>query len=464
MLHPPSPPAAVPQRQLSLWDSTSIIVGIILGATIYRSSPTIAGCLPGIGGLLSVWLLGGILSLLGALCYAELATAYPEEGGDYVYLNRSFGSSVGFLFAWSQLWVVRPGSIGLMAFIFADFANDIWPQAPMEKATPVLLAYALVPIVLLTVVNMLGVQESKWTQNLLTAAKLLGLAAFILVGLLHAAPAPAAETPVTAPAADSSNFGLAMILVLLAYGGWNEMAFVAAEVRDPARNILRALLLGTLAVAAIYVLISLAFVHALGFAGMQTPTAAVQVLELGLGRWASLAFSLLLCTSALGAINGQIFTGSRIYYAMGQDHRIFAWLGRWHPRLGTPVPSLLIQMLITAALVVGFGQIQVGGSGQFKTGFDRMVLLTTPVFWAFLLLVGLAVPVLRYREPQTPRPFRTPLCPFVPLVFCSSCGFAVYSSLRYAYENKSWEALWAVGILLAGVAMLGARRWLAPRR
>lgn len=442
---------ATPLRQLSLWDSTSIIVGIILGAAIYRSSPTIAASVPSAGWLLGVWILGGVLSLLGALCYAELATTYPEEGGDYVYLNRAFGSGIGFLFAWSQLWVVRPGSIGAMAFVFAEYANAIWPQATGEQATLVLLLYAVLPIAVLTIINILGVREGKWTQNLLTTVKLLGLVAFMLVGLLYAEPvSTTAEVATAAPASSATNFGLAMILVLFAYGGWNEMAFVAAEVRDPARNILRALLLGTVAVAAIYLLVSLAFLHGLGFAGMRDPAAATQVLGLGLGDAAGRVFSLLLCVSALGAINGQIFTGSRIYYAMGRDHRLYTWLGRWHPRLGTPVPSLLIQMLITLGVVLGFGRV--------TGGFERMVNFTTPVFWTFLLLVGLGVVVLRYRQPQIPRPFRTPLLPMIAMIFCGSCGFMVYSSLTYAYQNNSWEARWAVAILLLGVGMLALNR------
>lgn len=446
--------SAAPKRQLTLFDSTSIIVGIIIGAGIYRSSPTIASLVPNLGWLLAAWLLGGLFSLVGALCYAELATAYPEAGGDYVYLNRAFGSWAGFLFAWSQLWVVRPGSIGVMAFAFAEYANDIWPRAPKDEAVYVLLAYALVPIVILTAINILGVREGKWTQNLLTTVKVLGLGAIFLVGLLSTAPAnPAVPAAVKPQGFHLTSFGLAMVFVLFTYGGWNEMAFVSAEVRNPNKNILRALLLGTVAVAAIYVLVTLAFVHALGFQGMRSPTLAADLLQLSLGDWAGRAISVLICISCLGVINGQIFTGARIYYAMGKDHRLYSWLGHWSPRLGTPVPSLVIQTLVTLVLVVGFG--------LSKSGFESMVKFTTPAFWSFLVLVGLAVFVLRYREPQVTRPFRTTFYPVTPVLFCLSSAYMVYSSLDYAIKFRSWEAIWAVAILALGVVMIFFNR---PRK
>ena len=190
-----SAPLDAPRRELGLFDSTCIIVGIIVAAGIYRSSPDVARLAPNAAALLGLWLLGGALSLLGALCYAELATAYPQEGGDYVYLTRAFGRRVGFLFAWCQLWIVRPGSIGVMAYAFADYANRIWPRAEGGRGAYVLVMYAAGSIIALTAVNILGVREGKWTQNVLTVAKMIGLTAIVTVGFLHAAPAsPAAAT------------------------------------------------------------------------------------------------------------------------------------------------------------------------------------------------------------------------------------------------------------------------------
>ncbi len=440
-------PTAAPRRELTLLDSTCIIVGIIIGAGIYRSSSDVASLAPNAIWLIGLWLLGGAFSLVGALCYAELATAYPREGGDYVYLSRAFGRAVGFLFAWCQLWIVRPGSIGAMAYAFAEYANRIWPQAEGGSGIYVLAVYAVGAIVVLTAVNILGVREGKWTQNTLTAAKVLGLGAIVAAGFLYAAPASATPPPPPVQTAGLAlaDLGLAMIFVLFTYGGWNEMAYVGAEVKEPRKNILRALLIGTLAVTAIYVLVNLAFLHALGLEGVRHATVAADVLELGMGPWAGLAISVLICISALGAINGQIFTGARIYYAMGSEHRLYAWLGRWNARRGTPVCSLVVQGAITLVLAVWFG--------LSREGFESMVKFTTPGFWFFLTLVGVSVLVLRRREPSVARPYRVPGYPVTPVLFCLSCALMVYASVAHAVQYRSWEALWSIAILLAGVAM-----------
>jgi len=336
--HDPAPSAA-PQRHLTLFDSTCIIVGIIIGAGIYETTWLIASnvptnwtllpsfsllgvwsfpgvVVPGAWSLVAVWIIGGILSLLGALCYTELANMYPKEGGDYVYLTRAYGRPIGFLFAWSQLWVVRPGSIGAMAYIFARYANRLVPLdsylagiAPMEPGQMAMLVYAAGSVLLLSAINILNVQTGKWTQNLLTVLKFLGLGAVCVVGFLVESPkSGVAAAP--ASGGGSIDIGLAMILVLFAYGGWNEMAYVGSEVRNPKKNILRALLLGTVAVMACYVVATLAFLHAFGFEGVRGAQAvAADVMQLHLGPPGEKFISLLIAVSALGSINGQIFTG-----------------------------------------------------------------------------------------------------------------------------------------------------------
>jgi amino acid transporter len=242
------------------------------------------------------------------------------------------------------------------------------------------------------------------------------------------------------------TFGLTMIFILYAYGGWNEMPYVAAEVRNPTKNILRAMLLGTVAVSAIYILVSLAFVHALSFEGtVQSKAVAADVLKKGVGDWGGKFISLLISISALGAVNGQIFTGGRIYYAMGAQHRLFARLGQWHPTLGTPVWSLLIQAVITVALVIGFGRAE----GAFKA----LVIFTTPVFWLFLVMVAQSTFVLRQFEPDAPRPYKMPLFPLPAVIFALSSFYMAYTGIDYALSNKSSQAFWSIGLLLAGVVL-----------
>jgi len=442
--------AAAPVRQLTLFDSTCIIVGIIVGATIYESAPLIALTVGNTWQLIALWLAVGVLTLIGALCYVELGTAYPHEGGDYAYLTRAFGRRTGFVFAWVQLWVVRPGSIGAMAYVFATYAHKIVPfTLGSDRLT--MAAWASAAIIVLTVLNILGIRTGKWTQNLLTALKVLGLLVIIAVAFFWAAPVGAEA----ATGQQALPLVLGLIFVFYAFGGWNEMAYVGAEVRNPERNIYRALVLGTIATTLVYLLVNVAFVSALGFGGLQQSKAvAADVLKHATGRGGELAISLLICVSALGVVNGMLFTGSRIYYAMGREHRLYRWLGQWDQRSGTPVPSLVIQAVITLAVVLGFGLLTGGNATTTARGaFDKMVVFTTPVFWFFLLLVGAAVFVLRVREPDTRRPFRVPLYPLVPAIFCLSSAFMLYKSTAWAYENKSVEALWSIGILVAGIAL-----------
>jgi amino acid transporter len=295
----------------------------------------------------------------------------------------------------------------------------------------------------LTGINLLGIQEGRWTQNVLTTVKFLGLGVVCAVGLFLGGAAH--ETVAQPSAVGTPDFGQAMILVLFVYGGWNEMAYVGAEVRNPRKNILRALVLGTLAVTLIYLAANLAFLRTLGFDEVRhSPDVAGEVLGQAFGNWSARFIKSLIAVSALGAIQGMIFTGARIYYAMGQDHRLYAWLGRWGRR-DTPVRSLVVQAAITLALVVGFG--------WSKGGFSTLVNFTTPVFWIFFCLVAVSLFVLRRRRPQLERPCRVPLYPILPLIFCLSCALMIYASLSWAIGHRSYEALWAIALLAVGIVL-----------
>jgi len=424
----------VPRKELSLFDSTCIIVGIIIGAGIYETAPTVAAQMPGWIGVLGIWLVGGLLALAGAMCYAELATAYPHQGGDYVYLNRAYGPWAGYLFGWSQMAIVRPGDIALMAFVFARYANQLY--VPFENAT---VLYAAAAVVALTTVNVLGVRESKWTQNVLTVVKALGLLAIVAVGLFASSPA---SSPAEPAAFSMGGLRLALILVLFTYGGWNEMAYVAAEVKRPERNIVRALLIGTIAVTALYLLVNGTFLHALGYEKMAASQAvAVDTLAAVLPDMASRAIAVLICISALGAANGLIFTGARISYAMGAEHTAFRGLGRWHPRFGTPVWALVAQGSLSLAIVL------VAGS------FIDTILYSAPVVWIFFLTTGFSVFVLRRKEPETPRPYRLVGYPVTAAIFCACCMFMVYSSVSYALAFKPRGLLILASVVLAGAIL-----------
>jgi APA family basic amino acid/polyamine antiporter len=450
-----------PRQQLSLLDSTSIIVGIIIGSGIYQSSPTIAtgaGRLAqwlapllgltasdrqdalAIAILIAIWIVGALIALVGAACYAELATAFPQSGGTYVYLSEAFGRSVGFAFVWAEFWIVRPGNIGAMAFVMARYARQLLP--PIELADHRLeMLLAVAAILVMCGLNAIGLRSGKWTQNVLSGAKVLGLVAIIVAGI------SLANQPSTAaiPAETWKTAGLSLILVMFAYGGWADMSLVAAEVRDPRRNITRALFLGIFAVAVIYLSITFAFLHALGFRGLAASEAvAAEVMQMRLGSGGATIISLLVVVSCLGAMNGTIFTGARVYYALGTHHPAFRWLGRWDATRGIPLRALIAQAIATLALTIAVG--------YFPEGFDRLVVFTTPFFFGFTVLVGVALFVLRSRIVRAESSYRVPFYPLTPVLFILSSGAMVYASVDYAIRKPAPEVWWAAAVVATGLA------------
>jgi amino acid transporter len=454
----------VPPR-LGLWDAVSIIVGIVVGTAIFRTSPMVFQNVAGPWQALGVWLLGGVLCIFGAFCYAELATAYPRNGGDYEYLGRAFGRPVGFLFGWAQLTVILTGSIGAMAYAFADYGKELW-ALPADSTAWI----AATVIVALSALNLGGVIVGKWLQNVLSIAKILGLAGVVCAGLVWGrgdALGAASQTiePMTGP-----GIGLALVFVLYAFGGWNDSAFVAAEVRDQKRNLPRALLIGISGITVIYLLVNTAYLAVLGFQGVRdSMTPAADVMQCALGPWGKKAISMLVMVSALGAINGLILTGARVYATVGEDHALFALLAGWNRKTGAPIAAIAAQALIALVLVGAVGTASgraavdgtlgaVGAAGlpwdKYFGGFDTLVAGTAPVFWAFFLMTGLALLVLRVTDPARERPFPAPWFPLPPIVFCSTCAYMLYSSLDYA----RWLALLGGVPLAMGAIVYCARR------
>jgi basic amino acid/polyamine antiporter, APA family len=456
------PGAHNPPATLSLWDAVSIIVGIVVGVSIFKVPGLIFSNVSSPLEGLVAWGLGAVVALCGALTYAELATLHRKTGGEYVYLTRAFGPLLGFLFGWAQLTGVFSGSIGTMAYVFSDYAIVL-----LKWDASAGVGLALFAVALLTTLNILGVKTSKTVQNVLTLSKLIGLAMLLAVGLL----ADSTEPLTTELPAGGGGFGLAMVLVLYAFGGWNDAAMVSTEVRDSQRNVPKSLLIGIGLISVIYLLINLAYLRGLGFAAIRdsgTPATDViaqsQLLSPAVRRWSVQIVAILVMLSALGAVHGTIFTGSRLFAALGSDHRSFALLGRWHPRLGSPVWSLLTQAFLTTLLIVTVGT-QTGRNSvdavanaigrevvpwnNFGGGFDTLLAATAPVFWTFFLLSGLSLFVFRIRQPDADRPFRTPLFPVVPLVFVGGCVYMVYSSINYAGSL----ALLALIPLAAGVPL-----------
>jgi len=448
-----------PVRHLSGLDATCVIVGIVVGAFIFKSPSWVAGLTGSVGWMMGAWLLGGLLCLCGALCYAELSTTYPAVGGEYVYLKRSYGSAVSFLFVWARATVIQTGSIAAVAYVFGDYLAKL---ARLEHPAPML--FALGATAALTVANVIGLRAGKWTQNVLTIVKIIGLVGVVGVAVVVGRSAEAAAgAPATAPSQGGwpgfDAMGLAMVFVLYTFGGWNEAAYVAGELRGRRRNMLWVLIGSVVLITAIYVAVNLAFLRVLGLEGMKSSgVVAADAMEQALGRGGAVAVTVLVAVSALGGLDGCIFTGSRAICALGADHAIFRPLGRWHERFRTPAAAILAQSAVAAVLIIlpGLGE---GFRESLGSGFDTAVEYTAPAFWLFLLLTGISVFVLRFKDRGVERPFRVPLLPLTATVFCLMSGWMLYRSLDYRLGG----AVVGVLVLLAGVpvyllSLLAARR------
>lgn len=419
---------------LGVVDAVALIVGLVVGAAIFETPALVAVNTRSEGMALLTWLLGGGVSLVGALCYGELATAYPHPGGNYYYLLRAFGKEVAFLFAWARMTVIQTGSIALLTLAFGDYVSRLFPLGDYSSSV-----YAAAAIVLLTGLNLVGIQQGKWAQNLLTITKVLGFLLVIVAGLAFTPTIPAA--PASSP--EPGALGAAMIFVLLTYGGWNEAAYISAELRSVEQNMVRVLFWSVGIITGLYLLINLAFLRGLGLAGTaESGAVAADLMQRVVGEPGAVFISLLIAVSALGAAHATIITGARTNYALGQDFSLFSFLGRWQERGNTPTQALLVQGGITLTLVL-LGTLTRGG-------FEAMVDYTAPAFWCFFLLSGVSLFVLRRREPQVARPFQVPLYPLTPLLFCAICAYMLWSSLAYTGVG----ALAGMGVLLLGVPLL----------
>jgi amino acid transporter len=426
---------AIPRPSLRMVDAIALVVGTVIGVGIFRTPSLVAANAGNEAFALLAWVAGGFVSLVGALCYAELASAYPNAGGDYHFLTRAYGRRLAFLFAWARIAVIQTGSIALLSFVIGDYAAQLLPLGPLSPAI-----YAAAAVTLLTVVNVLGVRQGTRAQNLLTTFEVLGVLLVVVAGL--SVPAAAVSgTAASVPAA--SSLGLVMVFVLLTYGGWNEGAYISAEVHDARRNMVRVLVWSILIVTALYVLVNWAYLRGLGLAGMAgSSTVAADLMNRALGTPGARLVSLLVVVAALTSVNATVFTGARTTYALGRDFPRLGFLGRWHPGARTPVNALLVQGAVCLLLVL-LGTLT-------RKGFETMVEYTAPVFWLFFLLTGISLFVLRRRDPGTERPFRVPLYPLTPLVFCASSTYLLYSSLAYTGVG----ALVGVGVLAVGVILL----------
>ena len=440
-----SGPASVeqPQRLLDPLGAVALILGVVIGAGIFKTPALVASLSGDVGWTLGVWLLGALISVMGALCYAELCCAYPHAGGDYHFLHRAFGRNVSFLYAWARATVINPGAIALLAFVFGDYFSQVLSLGPYSSAL-----WALLIVLLLTAVNMLGIHASSRIQFWLILFEVLGLIAVVVAGFTLEAGDSSGAFFDTAP--PMAQLGLALVFVLLTFGGWSEAAYISAEVRGGPRSIVRVIVISMALLTALFLLVNAALLHGLGLQGLgASKTAAADVLGLAWGPWAQKALGLFVAIAALTSINATMVVGARTKYALGRDWVSLGQLGTWSGPTGSPSRAYALQAVISLGLIaLGMREAD---------GFSAMVEFTAPMFWSFLMLVGLALMWLRRTDSAAIRPFRVPLYPFTPLVFCAACAFLAYSSVMYAAsQNALHVSFWLLG---SGVLALVLLRW-----
>ncbi len=427
-----------PAKPLADLDVAFMVAGIVIGAGIFRIPSDVARLVPDDLSVLLLWFLGAAVALAGALTYAALARRAGGLGGEYLFLDVGWGPKVATLFVWARMAVIQTGAIATVAFVAGDYAASVLPVSSG--------LLALGAVVLVTAFNLLGLRLATGVQRLLVSLVVVALLLFIGAGfMVEGLEVEAADAASVGPFSP----GLALVFVMLAYGGWNEAAYLSGETRNGAAGLKRGLVGGLLLVAVLYLLVNLASLKALGHAGLAaTPVPAALIAEAAGGPGFSAAIAVVVVLASLSTLNVTMITGARAMYALGQDLPLFRSLGQWDEGRSVPVVSLLVQGLIALALV---------GIGLFaRDGFEAMVAFTAPVFWLFLLLVAL-VPF-RLQGLERVR--------LLALLFAAACAWMLWSSIGYArflasqHELAGWLGLAGLALVLLGVPL----SWRASRQ
>lgn len=422
-------------RKLGLFDSTSIVVGTMVGSAIFLVPGSIAQNLPSAPLILGVWIVAGALSMLGALAYAELGAMMPATGGQYVFLRESFGPLWGFLCGWSFFLAARSGGIAVVAVGFSIYLSYFLPMTPLGSK---LTASGL--ILFLSWVNYRGIRPGAMVQNIFTSLKVLGVAALIVSAFLSPGHADSAALPA---AFSLSHFGVAMIACLWAYNGWFAISLVAGEVRNPQRNLPLSLMLGVTIVMGLYLLANVGYLRVLTIPQIAaTERVASATAQITMGRLGAVLVSLTILVSMFGTVNGNVMTASRLYFAQARDGLFFEKFGFVHPRFETPAISIFGQAIWSALLAL---------SGSYELLFSY----STFTFWIFYAMTVAGVIVLRRRRPDMPRPYKMWGYPVTPLIFVGVAAWFVENTLI----SRPGPSLVGLGMIASGVPAYYAWNW-----
>jgi basic amino acid/polyamine antiporter, APA family len=437
------------QRVLGLWSAISIVIGTVIGSGVFLVPSAMIQYVGSVRNLFLVWVIAGILSLFGALTYAELAAAMPEAGGEYVYLREAYGPFWGFLYGWTQFWVAKSGSIATLAAGFYTYLTVFVPALAATVFTvPLhigprgslleihygqLIAIAL--ILLLAGVNYVGVRSGGNVQVFVTAVKMLLIGGIVLVGLFSGRGDFSHFKMHVPSLGGMAGFFAAMVSALWAYDGWNNVSMVSSEIRDPQRNLPRALIFGTSAVIATYLALNISYFYVLSPAQVALSHRVAGDVMLSLyGNAASRAVAIAVMISIFAALNGSILSGSRVPYAMARDGLFFRYAATVHPKYKTPGHAMILLCVWSCIVVL---------SGWFDDLYNFVIFGS----WILYAMTALSVIVLRRKRPDLPRPYRVTGYPLVPVLFTGVAVLLLVSTL----QTRPRESLMGLGLMALGV-------------
>ena len=418
------------RRAIGLPHATAMVVGTIVGASIFVQPSEITSQVPSIGGVLLVWLVSGILTLFGALVCAELASTFTRSGGVYIYLKESYSPATGFLWGWAMFWTMHSGIIATVAVVFARYVAYFLPLSPAG-----IKAVGIAAIVALSAINYRGVKHGSTVQALFTAGKLAAIGLVIVAGFILGSQQPDHFVPsASTEPVPVGNFFLALIAGLFSFGGWHMVTYNAGETIDPRRTVPRALILGVIIVTACYIGLNTVYLFVLPLDAVASSTrVAADAADALLGFGGGAMMSGLVLFSTFGALSGIVLSGPRVYYAMARDGLLFGWAGEVHTRYRTPHRAILLQMVWSSILVA---------TGTYRALFTRVIFTE----WIFFGLMAIGLILLR-RRPGLRRDYQIWGYPYVPAVFALS-SFAIVIS--HVVSNFK-DAVLGLSLVLLGL-------------
>jgi len=428
------------RRVIGFWGGTALIIGITIGSGIFRKPSTLANEVGHPGVILGLWVVFGLVSLFGALALAELSSMLPRTGGAYVFLHAAYGPSFAFVFGWLYLLVTAPAGVAALTTFFVELLLRLY-GARLGDAPAWLMPFtAGSAIVWFSVVNLLGARQGSAVQGILTAVKVAALSALIVAAFAFS---PGSFEHLASPAARTvtvAALGAGAAAVIWTYDGWIAVSMIAGEIVAPEKLMKRIIVFGMLVIVVLYVVGNVAYFYALPLEVMQGEKGGVPQRIMGdlLGRPGAMAISACIMCSVLGAAGANILAKPRVAYAMARDGLTFGFLGRTHPRWGTPYAAILIQGAVAVVLVL------------WLRDFDKLTNYFVVVEWFALLFAVGAVFVLRRKMPDAPRPYRTPGYPWVPILFEAGAVAGLAAILWGEVKAGNWSPFIGLGIAFAG--------------